>query len=146
MTAPTYLEGYDCIISVGAFKKTVLNDKPLISASLKNLYGFFPRGEYHGRSPNSRGQLHTPSVGEILQDIYFTIGHHIDGAVVDLHEKYNSPDWKPDRVRDVATPVGKVVWGTDLLAVDETACRIAGEETADYIAPIRKLRIQLGDN
>lgn len=142
MTAPEYLEEFDCVISVGAFKRTTLNDKHLISASLKNLYGLFPREVYKGRSPNARGQLHQPSVPDVLKDIYFTIGHHIDGAVVDLTEKYISPDWKPDRVRNVAYPVGKVVWGDDLLAVDEMACKLAGEDVASYIEPIRQLRNQ----
>jgi hypothetical protein len=140
MTAPEYLSYYDCIISVGAFKKTILHDRPLISASLKNLYGLFPRDVYHGRSKTSRGQLHRPSVSEVLKDIYFSIGHLVHGAVVDLTQKYVSPDWKPDRARGVAHDVGKVVWGDDMLAVDETACRIAGEPVADYIDPIRRLR------
>lgn len=140
MTAPAYIEEFDCVISVGAFKRTTLNGEHLISASLKNLYGVFPREVYSSRSPKSRGQLHRPSVPEILRDVYFTVGHHIDGAVVDLDQKYISPDWKPDRVQNVAHPVGKVVWGDDLLAVDETACRVAGESMPDYIGAIRTLR------
>lgn len=140
MTAPAYIEEFDCAISVGAFKRTTLNDQYLISASLKNLYGVFPREVYSSRSPKSRGQLHRPSVPEVLRDVYFTVGHHFDGAVVDLDQKYISPDWKPDRVRDVAHPVGKVVWGADLLAVDETACRVADEAVPDYIKTIRGLR------
>lgn len=140
MTAPAYLEEFDCVISVSAFKRTMLHDQPLISASLKNLYGLFPRNVYHGRSPHARGQLHVPSVGQVLQDIYFSIGHHIDGAVVDLTAKYESPDWRPDRVRDVVKPVGKVVWGDDMLAVDEAACRLADEPVPDYIKAIRSLR------
>jgi len=143
MTAPGYIGQYDCVISLGAFKRTLLKGEPLISASLKNLYGLFPREVYRARSPNSRGQLHRPSVPEILKDIYFTVGHLFHGAVVDLTEKYVSPDWKPDRVRGVAEPVGKIVWGDDLLAVDEVACRIAGEPAASYIEPIRKLRADL---
>lgn len=143
MTAPGYIRGFDCVISVGAFKRTVLNDQVLISASLKNLVGFFPRDIYHGRNPHARGALHTPSISEVLTDVYFTIGHHVDGAVVDLTHKYVSPDWRPDRVRGVAEPVGKVVWGDDLLAVDETACRLAGEAVPDYIPAIRALRKQV---
>lgn len=138
MTAPKYVGEYDCVISVGTFKRTMLHDKPLISASLKNLYGLFPRGKYRGRSPYSRGQLHRPSVSEVLKDIYFSVGHYVDGGVVDLTHKLVSPDWHPDKGE--AVPVGQVVWGDDLLAVDEAACRIAGEPVADYIAPIRALR------
>lgn len=143
MVAPKYIGEFDCVISVGAFKRTLLHDEPLISASLKNLYGVFPKAEYHGRSENARGQLHRPSVPEVLRDIYFCVGHLVDGAVVDLTQKYVSPDWKPDRVRDVAEEVGKVVWGDDMLAVDEVACKLAGEAIPDYISAIRKLRKQL---
>lgn len=138
MTAPGYIGAYDCCISVGTFKRTILKDQPLISASLKNLYGLFPREKYRGRSPYSRGQLHRPNVGEVLKDIYFTVGHYFDGAVVDLTHKLVSPDWHPDKGEVV--PVGQVVWGDDLLAVDEVACKIAGEPVADYIQPIRDLR------
>lgn len=143
MTAPAYIAGFDCVISVGAFKRTMLHGEPLISASLKNLYGFFPRSVYHGRSPHARGDLHLPSVAEVLKDVYFTIGTHIDGAVVDLTHKYVSPDWRPDRSRGVAQHVGKVVWGDDMLAVDEAACRLAGEAVPDYIPAIRALRRQI---
>lgn len=143
MTAPEYLEEFDCVISVGAFKRTTLNGEHLISASLKNLYGVFPRDVYSARSPNARGHLHRPGVTEILRDVYFTVGQHIDGAVVDLDQKYISPDWKPDRVRNVAHHVGKVVWGDDMLAVDETACRLAGEAAPTYIDEIRHLRKRL---
>lgn len=145
MTAPAYLAQFDCVISVGAFKKTMLHDKPLISASLKNLYGFFPPEKYHARNPNARGQLHIPSVPEVLQDIYFTIGNYIHGAVVDLTTKYVSPDERPDRSRGVSVPVGQVVWGDDMLAVDETACRLANEPVPDYIHAIRRVREKISN-
>jgi uncharacterized protein (DUF362 family) len=141
MTAPGYIGEYDCVISVGAFKRTTLKGEPLISASLKNLYGLFPREKYRGRSPKARGQLHSPSVPDVLKDIYFSVGYHFHGAVVDLTHKFVSKDWRPDVGE--AVPVGQVVWGTDLLAVDEVACRLGGEATADYIAPIRALRDEL---
>jgi uncharacterized protein (DUF362 family) len=141
MLAPAYIGDYECCISVSAFKRTAVSGQPLISASLKNLYGLFPREHYAGRSPHYRGELHQPSVPEILQDIYFTVGHRFHGAVVDLTEKFVSPDWQPDQGE--AVPVGQVVWGEDLLAVDEAACRLAGEEPASYLAPIRALRAEL---
>ncbi|TVR20308.1 MAG: DUF362 domain-containing protein [Anaerolineaceae bacterium] len=141
MTAPAYVKEYDCRISVSAFKRTVLNDKPLISASLKNLYGLFPRERYKARSPKSRGQLHRPSVGAVLQDVYFSVGRYFDGAVVDLTQKYVNDSWEPDAGE--AVDVGRVVWGDDLLAVDEAACHLAGEPVADYIAPIRAIRERL---
>jgi hypothetical protein len=140
MVAPQYIGEFDCVISVSAFKRTMLQDDPLISASLKNLYGVFPRERYHSRSQKSRGQLHHPGVPQVLRDVYFCVGHLFDGAVVDLTQKYSSPDWRPDRVRNIAADIGKVIWGDDLLAVDETACRLAGEPVPDYITAIRQLR------
>ncbi|HEY9644515.1 MAG TPA: DUF362 domain-containing protein [Coleofasciculaceae cyanobacterium] len=141
MLAPALLETVDCRISVSAFKRTYLKDAPLVSASLKNLYGLFPRTRYKARSANSRGQLHRPSVPLVLQDVYFTIGHLFDGAVVDGDRKLVSRDWKPDRGESVA--LGKVFWGEDLLAVDREACRIGGEDIPDYVEAIAQLRQQL---
>ncbi|WP_088891490.1 DUF362 domain-containing protein [Leptolyngbya ohadii] len=138
MLAPALLQEVDCRISVGALKRTVLKEQPLISASLKNLYGLFPRSRYKARSPHSRGQLHRPSVPLVLQDVYFTIGHLFDGAVVDANEKFISVDWQPDR--GSAVPVGKVIWGNDLLAVDREACRVADELTPDYVEAIEQMR------
>lgn len=138
MLAPTLLMEVDCCISVSAFKRTVLKEKPLISASLKNLYGLFPRANYKARSTNSRGQLHRPSVPLILQDVYFTIGHLFHGGVVDADLKFVSDSWKPDRGRSVE--VGQVIWGNDLLAVDREACRISAEVTPDYLDAIEQLR------
>lgn len=138
MLAPALLSEVDCRISVGALKRTTLKGEALISASLKNLYGLFPRSRYKARSPNSRGQLHRPSVPLILQDVYFSIGHLFDGAVVDADRKFVSPDWKPDRGKSVE--VGQVIWGEDLLAVDRTACEVGGEVLPDYIPAIEQLR------
>ncbi|MEO1395463.1 MAG: DUF362 domain-containing protein [Cyanobacteria bacterium J06634_5] len=139
MWAPKLLSEVDCRLSVGAFKKTHLKGQPLISASLKNLYGLFPRLKYKARSPNSRGQLHRPSVPLVLQDVYFTIGHLFDGGVVDCTQKFVSPDWKPDKGKTIE--VGKVIWGDDLLTVDRAACKIGGEAAASYLDPIEQLRM-----
>lgn len=138
MTAPALLAEVDCRISVSALKRTTLKGEALISASLKNLYGLFPRSRYKARSPNSRGQLHRPSVPLILQDVYFCIGHLFDGAVVDADQKFVSPDWKPDRGK--AVEVGQVIWGEDLLAVDRTACEVGGEAVPNYVAAIEEMR------
>lgn len=144
MTAPAVIADYDCCISVSAFKRTTLHDQPLISASLKNLYGLFPRALYAGRSPNARGQLHRPGVAEVLHDVYFTIGHRFHGAVVDLDQKFVGVDHRPDVGQAVS--IGQVVWGSDLLAVDEAACRLGGEEPADYLASIRAARESIPDS
>jgi uncharacterized protein (DUF362 family) len=141
MWAPALLQEVDCRISVGTFKRTILKDEPLISASLKNLYGLFPRSHYQARSPNSRGQLHRPSVPHVLQDVYFCIGHLFDGAVIDAHQRLLSPGWQPDKGQKI--DFGKVFYGDDLVSVDRTACAVAGENIPDYIKAIEQLRLSL---
>ena len=138
MWAPRILQEVDCRISVSAFKKTTLKGRDLISASLKNLYGLFPRAKYRARSPHSRGQLHRPSVPLLLQDVYFSIGHLFDGGVVDCDLKFVSHDYKPDK--GDSFDVGRVIWGNDLLAVDQKACEVGEEAEAMYLAPILQLR------
>jgi hypothetical protein len=141
MWAPALLQEIDCRISVGTFKRTILKDEPLISASLKNLYGLFPRSHYKARSANSRGQLHRPSVPQVLQDVYFCIGHLFDGAVIDAHQRLLSPSWQPDKGQKI--DFGKVFYGDDLVTVDQTACVAAGENIPDYIEAIEQLRSYL---
>lgn len=141
MFAPALLKEVDCRITVGALKRTHLKGEPLISASLKNLYGLFPRDRYKARSPHSRGQLHRPSVPKILQDVYFCIGHLFDGAVVDGDRKYYSPDWKPDKRKSIT--LGKVFWGEDSIAVDRKACLVGEEPLPDYLDCIEKLRLEV---
>ena len=138
MYAPAIIREVDCRISIGALKRTHLKGEPLISASLKNLYGLFPRSKYKARSPNSRGQLHRPSVPLVLQDVYFCIGHLFDGAVVDGDRKFISRDWKPDKGKSIE--LGKVFWGDDLISVDREACRIAEEPMPGYLDRIDQLR------
>ena len=140
MWAPAILEEVDCRISIGALKQTILKGEPLISASLKNLYGLFPRAKYKARSPNSRGQLHRPSVPLVLQDVYGCIGHLFDGGVVDGDRQFLSKDWKPDKGQSIA--LGKVFQGEDLIAVDREACRNSNFPIASYLAPIDQLRQQ----
>jgi Domain of unknown function (DUF362) len=137
MLAPVLLCEVDCCISVGAFKRTILKDEPLISASLKNLYGLFPRAKYKARSANSRGQLHRPSVPLVLQDVYFSIGHLFHGGVVDSDRKFVSKDWKPDKGETVA--LGQIIWGDDLLSVDRKACEVGNEPIPSYIEAIENL-------
>lgn len=139
MTAPKYIGDYDCCISVGTFKQSIHKDQPHISASLNNLFGVFPREKYHHNNSNLRGQLHRPSVPEVLQDVYFSVGRYFHGSVVDLTYKSVTPQDGETQI----TPVGQVVWGNDLLAVDEMACKVAGESVPDYIHKIRTLRQQL---
>lgn len=136
--APKLLQTVDCRISLGTFKRTILKEEVLISASLKNLYGLFPRSRYKARSANSRGQLHRPSVPLVLQDVYFTIGHLFDGAVIDADQRLISPDWKPDRGETVKSD--RIFWGEDLIAVDRLACEMLGEDIPSYLTAIEQMR------
>ena len=140
MWAPAILEEVDCRISIGALKQTILKGEPLISASLKNLYGLFPRVKYKARSPNSRGQLHRPSVPLVLRDVYGCIGHLFDGGIVDGDRQFLSKDWKPDKGQSIS--LGKIFQGEDLLAVDREACHCGNFPMASYLAPIEALRHQ----
>ena len=134
MWAPRLLQEVDCCLSVSAFKRTQLKGEPLISASLKNLYGLFPRAKYKARSASSRGQLHRPSVPLVLQDVYHTLGHYFAGGVVDCTQKFISRDWQPDRGDSVS--IGQVVFGDNLLAVDRAACQAGQEAIPDYITAL----------
>ncbi len=138
MWAPKLLQEVDCCLSVSAFKRTQLKGVPLISASLKNLYGLFPREKYRARSASSRGKLHRPSVPLVLQDVYYTLGHFFQGGVVDCGQKFISRDWQPDRGDGIA--IGQVIYGDDLLAVDRAACQVGQEETPDYITALEQQR------
>ncbi|MGD1952942.1 MAG: DUF362 domain-containing protein [Leptolyngbyaceae cyanobacterium] len=138
MWAPKLIQEVDCRISVSAFKITSLKERPLVSATLKNLYGLFPRAKYKARSANSRGQLHRPSVPQILQDIYCSIGYLFDGGVADCSQKFVSKDWRPDVGQGFE--IGQVVWGNDLVAVDRQACNVANEPAASYLEPIEALK------
>jgi uncharacterized protein (DUF362 family) len=136
--APALLDEVDCRISVACLKRTLLNGKPLLSASIKNLYGLFPRAMYHARSPHARGQLHLPDVQRIISDAYFTVGVKFDSAVIDARQKFVSRDWRPDR--GAAHDVGKVIVGDDLPATDRAACEIADEPISEYLELIERLR------
>jgi uncharacterized protein (DUF362 family) len=134
-TAPALLQAVDVRISMAPFKRTVLNGKPLISATIKNLYGLLPRERYHARSKHARGQLHLPNVHTVICEVYGALGMLFDYGIADLHEAYISDDWKPDKGR--AMRVGKVTCGEDLHDVDCAACEAAGEPECDYLQRLR---------
>jgi uncharacterized protein (DUF362 family) len=134
--APALLDQVDACISIAPFKRTLLNGRVLHSATIKNLYGLLPRAVYHARSPHARGKLHLPNVHAVIADVYHALGARFDFGIVDLHEKFVSADWQPDRGRAVA--VGKVVSGSSLLAVDLRACAVADETPCDYLQALQR--------
>jgi uncharacterized protein (DUF362 family) len=131
LLAPALLNEVDARISIAPFKITQLKGEPLLSATIKNLYGLFPRGQYHARSPHARGQLHRPNIHQVICDVFHTLGHRFDYGIVDLHEKFISNGWQPDKGR--AEPIGKIISGPSLLEVDLAACRAAGETSCRYL-------------
>lgn len=135
--APKLIKEVDCRISLAVLKRTE-STTPLISASLKNLYGLFPRSKYSDQKAHARDALHQPSVMEVLQDIYFSIGHLFDGAIVGGEKHFHSYDWRP--YEGESLPFGKVIHGDDLLAVDRAACLAAKETVPAYLDNIEKLR------
>lgn len=115
VTAPSYFAEYECVLSV-----TGLNAN---GAALANLTDVFVEGRIKTADKSER--IEVEQINE-LADVYFTVGHFVHGAVVDL-----------------GTSVDKVVWGDDLLAVDETAFRLAEKPAPEYIQSIRQLKKQI---
>lgn len=136
MEAPALISEVDCRISIGCIKRTWLKNNVLMSCSIKNLYGLFPRAKYKARSPKSRGQLHRPDVHQVIADVYHTLGILFDGAVIDGTEKFISKDWQPDQGH--GQPFGKVIWGDNLLECDRKACELAAEGMPAYLQAISK--------
>jgi hypothetical protein len=64
----------------------------------------------------------------LLTDIYFTIGHHFDGSVLAVDH------------------ANQVIWGDDMIAVDESAYRTAGREIAPYLSMIRDIKKRVSDH
>jgi hypothetical protein len=137
LVAPAYLHSYDCVVNLSTFKKT----SQIAGASLLNLVGLLPRRIYSRQSEQVRGQVFEPNLADNLKDIYFTLGEHIDAVVIDLTEKYVSEDARFDD-SDKGQAIGQVLWGEDMLVVDEAAFRLAGETVPAYLNEIRQLKTQ----
>lgn len=135
LVAPGYLHSYDCVINLSTLKRT----SQIAGASLLNMFGVLPRRIYSRNSETVRGALFEPNAADVLKDVYSTLGEHIDGVVIDLTEKYVSADARFDKA-DAGQAVGQVLWGEDMLALDEAAFRMAGEAVPAYIDEIRQLQ------
>lgn len=140
MTAPEMFGDYECRISVSTFKRTIQPDgQPLVMASMENLYGLFPREMYsQPENPHERGQFLGDDAVDVFRDLYFCAGRLFDGAVVDLDTILLSDNTRLDKGE--SQHLGQVVWGDDLLAVDEVACRLAEQPVPDYIKTLNGLR------
>jgi hypothetical protein len=114
LTAPTYLGEYECVISVSGITGK--------GASLVNLSNVFTEGRIKEADESER--IAVEQVDE-LADVYFTVGHFVHGAVVDL-----------------GATADKIIWGDDILTVDETAFRMTGEPVPNYLHMIRQMKSQ----
>ncbi|MGF1573953.1 MAG: DUF362 domain-containing protein [Sumerlaeia bacterium] len=123
--APAILAEADAGISVAPLKKTYLKNAPLISGAVKNLFGLLPRSAYKARSANSRGQLHRPDVHQVVCDVHGCLAPYFQYGIIDLHEFFESNDWKPDSGK--ATPMGKTVFASSLLHADLEAMSLLSE-------------------
>jgi hypothetical protein len=136
--APRLLLEADLLISVAPFKRTILQGSPLISATLKNLFGLLPRSLYSARSPHSRGLLHRPNVHVVIQQLAATLSHRFHLGIVDLHQWYDSPDWRPDRGR--AIPAGMTIVAPSLLEADLAACDLLGIPPSGYLSELASVQ------
>ena len=112
LQAPAYLEEFDCVVSLSGWGM----EHGQVRGALDSLYGLarcedsYPRGE-----------------GEAQHGVvYDHLAPHVDDWIVELPRA-------PKRE-------GLVVWGKDGLAVEETACRLAGVPTPPYVAALRANR------
>jgi uncharacterized protein (DUF362 family)/Pyruvate/2-oxoacid:ferredoxin oxidoreductase delta subunit len=92
------------------------------TGAVKNLYGCLPglrKAEYHRLAPNTR------DFGEVLADINLCIkpGLHIMDGIVAMQG--NGP------TAGAPYPAGKLLMGTDPLALDAVACSMIGLDIAD---------------
>lgn len=108
--APEYIKDYNCVVTVGALNR----EHPELFGGIANLRGIVCD------APQDK-----INISESLIDVYFTIGQHFDGAVVEVDEQ--------------------VVWGDDLLAVDEVAYQMAEIPVPEYLMTIRQLRKEFGE-
>ena len=127
LSAPGYIADYECCISVATFKRIIMDEQARVNGPLADLFELL-----------APGQADRATMMNALHDLYFTIGHHFDGAVIDLTEMLHSHDERLDWGESVH--FGQVIWGDDILAVEESACRLTGEPMPDYINSIRALR------
>jgi len=111
LQAPAYLDEFDCVVSLTGWGLEAGQAR----GALDSLYGL-------ARCADS----YPPGEGLALhQAVYQHLAPHVDGWIVELPRA-------PKRE-------GLVVWGTDALAVDEAACRLASAPVAPYVTALRDL-------
>lgn len=108
MIAPAYLNEFDCVISVSSFEHTPKETKGAVT----HLYHWLPCD-----SP-----VHPAEGIYRHHDIYHTLGHFIDGAVLECRIKHDHLE---------------VVWGNNLLALDTSACQKMNVPIPDYLPALK---------
>lgn len=112
MTAPVYIDEYDCVIGISALQVS--------GASLANWAGVFTEARALQDEGTQRIAFQGLQEDNILQDVFFTIGQFIHGAIVEVGQ------------------IDRILWGDNLLAVDEAAYRAAAMPVPAYIDVIRR--------
>ncbi len=113
--APEAVADFDCVVSIGVFEAK----QDSIKGSVTMLYGLLPC-DFPLQTPNSPQRHH---------DIYFTFAPHIDAAVLEVQ---------------VARDDIRILSSIDMLALDETACRLTNRSVADYVDALRVTMKEMG--
>jgi len=110
---PNTALGADLLVSVAKMKTHHWVGATL---TMKNLFGLVPSGVYGW----PKNVLHWAGIHECIADLYAAFPRHF--AIVDgiVGMEGNGP------IQGTAKPVGVVVAGPDMVAVDATCCRIMG--------------------
>jgi hypothetical protein len=108
ISAPAYLDEFDCVIGVTTFEA----DANGIKGAVAHLYHALPCG-----SPVKPHE----GVSTRHHDIYHTLAHTIDGMVL---------EYRVGQELNVA-------WGDDLLAVDEATCILTNTPLTDDLKALR---------
>jgi hypothetical protein len=106
--APEAIADFDCVVSVGVFE----GRQGTVKGAVNTLYGLLPC-DFPLQTPNSPQRHH---------DIYFTFAPHIDAAILEVQ---------------VSRDDMRVLTSSDMLLLDETACRLTNTPPADYVDAIR---------
>jgi hypothetical protein len=117
MTAPGYVGEYECVISLG-------NQ----NGALHNLVRVVTEARAITDEGSTRVILTQINDSSVLCDVFFTLGQFVHGVVV-----------------DTGAAGGKIIWGDNLLTVDETAFRLTGQSKPDFLNEIRRLEKHIVD-
>lgn len=128
LQAPNYLRDYDACINLAAFRLADDSLPQVYRGALMNLVNLTPCGPYAlPDHPQARADLHHPDIRGTLRDLYFALGLHFQGTVLDVQ----------------TGGVDRVLWGDDLLAVEASAYRCLGQAAPPELVTMFQQRARL---